>query len=230
MNLKRLPGKSFIGGLTLLALSACDGHSGGSSPGVVSTPTGVHRVAYVAYVNEGTLSLYAEDSAAGRLHDKSETEAGGPLTVSVDPTGKFAYVANAAADEISAYRINPDNGALTPVGVPVYAPHPRSVAVDRSGKFVYAEHKNPNTVSVYRIDASTGTLTSLGTVRNRARAFPSTLTKGGSAAADTPKHAYAGNLNPTQVSAYRMDVSTTDMGTAGTDAGSITMTRKIERH
>ncbi len=230
MNLKRLPGKSFIGGLTLLALSACDGQSGGSSAGVVSTPADVHRVAYVAYVNEGTLSLYAVDSAASRLHDKSETEAGGPLTVSVDPTGKFAYVANEAANEISVYRIDPGTGALTPVGVPVFAPHPRSVSVERSGKFVYVEDKNPNTVSVYRIDAATGALKSLGTVRNRARAFPSTLTKGASAAADTLKYAYVGNLNPTQVSAYRMDASTTDTGTAGTNPGSVTMTRKIERH
>jgi DNA-binding beta-propeller fold protein YncE len=50
--------------------------------------------------------------------------------VAVDPTGRFAYVANAASDNVSAYRIG-TNGALTPVPGSSFAAGitPRSVAI-----------------------------------------------------------------------------------------------------
>jgi hypothetical protein len=37
-----------------------------------------------------------------------------PVSVAVDPTGQFAYVAKRVENNVSAYRIE-DNGALTPV-------------------------------------------------------------------------------------------------------------------
>jgi DNA-binding beta-propeller fold protein YncE len=54
--------------------------------------------------------------------------------VAVDPTGKFAYVANAFGNNVSAYSIGA-NGALTPVtGSPFAAgTAPFSVAVDPTG-------------------------------------------------------------------------------------------------
>jgi 6-phosphogluconolactonase len=38
-----------------------------------------------------------------------------PNWVAVDPSGKFAYVANAGSDTVSGYAINPFTGALTPI-------------------------------------------------------------------------------------------------------------------
>ncbi|MBI1747643.1 MAG: beta-propeller fold lactonase family protein, partial [Acidobacteria bacterium] len=38
-----------------------------------------------------------------------------PESVTVDPTGQFAYVANAGANNVSAYTIDPDTGALTQI-------------------------------------------------------------------------------------------------------------------
>ena len=38
----------------------------------------------------------------------------GPISVAVDPTSKFAYVANFGSNSVSAYGIGP-NGALTPI-------------------------------------------------------------------------------------------------------------------
>jgi hypothetical protein len=67
-----------------------------------------------------------------------------PRSVAVDPTAKFAYVANEGApglgipSNVSAYSIGA-NGALTPVpGSPFAAGlGPRSVAVDPTAKFAY---------------------------------------------------------------------------------------------
>src|SRR5712692_145245 len=58
----------------------------------------------------------------------------GSHSVTVDPTGQFAYVANLGSNDVSAYRIQP-NGALTPVaGSPFPAGvNPISVKVDPRG-------------------------------------------------------------------------------------------------
>ena len=36
-----------------------------------------------------------------------------PSSILIDPTGKFAYVANSGADTVSAYTIDAGSGALT---------------------------------------------------------------------------------------------------------------------
>jgi 6-phosphogluconolactonase len=39
-----------------------------------------------------------------------------PVSITVDPTGKFVYVANYGSNNVSAYTINPATGALTIIG------------------------------------------------------------------------------------------------------------------
>jgi 6-phosphogluconolactonase len=79
--------------------------------------------------------------------------------VAVDPTGKFAYVANLPDNTVSAYSIGAD-GSLTPVsGSPfVTGNEPRSVAVDPTGKFAYVANERSATVSAYSTGAD-GSLT-----------------------------------------------------------------------
>jgi len=91
----------------------------------------------------------------------------GPVSVTVEPSGQFAYV--------SAFAINGNSGALTAVGPPVsvgtnpFSIQPRqrhpaavgtpvaagatptSVAVEPTGKFVYLTNHNSNSVSVFAI-------------------------------------------------------------------------------
>jgi DNA-binding beta-propeller fold protein YncE len=80
----------------------------------------------------------------------------------VDPTGKFAYVANFDSENVSGYSIG-SNGALTPVAGSPFAAgqNTESVAVDPTGKFAYVPNFGdfgvPGTVSGYSI-ASNGAL------------------------------------------------------------------------
>jgi 6-phosphogluconolactonase len=55
-----------------------------------------------------------------------------PTSVAVDPSGKFAYVANAGDNTVSGYTINPATGALTAIAGSPFAEgaEPFSVAVD----------------------------------------------------------------------------------------------------
>jgi DNA-binding beta-propeller fold protein YncE len=83
-----------------------------------------------------------------------------PAWVTVDPSGRFAYVANVFGDNVSAYTINRSTGALRAVAGSPFAAggYPYSVAVDPSGRFAYVANYDSNTISAYTINSSTGAL------------------------------------------------------------------------
>src|SRR5712691_3255658 len=78
------------------------------------------RFAYVANELNGTVSMYIVDATTGQLrHNGYVAIVGGlsPISVTVDPFGRFAYVANMSSgnNNISGYTISASNGALTPI-------------------------------------------------------------------------------------------------------------------
>jgi hypothetical protein len=84
--------------------------------------------------------------------------------LTVDPTGKFTYLANFFFNSVSAYSIN-SNGALAAVpGDPFPTNEPTSVAVDPTGKFAYVTNSLNygvnGTISAYSI-GSNGALTQI---------------------------------------------------------------------
>jgi len=109
--------------LSLLGVAACGGGEEGSGSGTGQRPSGVPRFAYVTNLNSNDVSAYTISPATGALTQilcgggtgciGSNFAAGTlPVSVTVDPSGKFAYVANQASNDVSAYTIN-TNGALT---------------------------------------------------------------------------------------------------------------------
>jgi 6-phosphogluconolactonase (cycloisomerase 2 family) len=83
-----------------------------------------------------------------------------PTSIVVHPSGKFAYVANQAGNDISLLTIDNSTGALTevmprtPAGVtPVY------LTMDVGGDFLFAANQSSNNVSVYSINSGSGALT-----------------------------------------------------------------------
>ena len=151
--------------LVVLFLAACGGGGGGGAAPL--TPL----FAYVANSGDNTVSAYTINGTTGALTQiASSPFAAGtqPNSVTVDPSGKFAYVANTGGN-VSAYTINATSGVLTPVAGSPFAAgaNPLSVTVDPSGTFVYvANAGNPgpngssgNNVSAYTLNATTGALT-----------------------------------------------------------------------
>jgi 6-phosphogluconolactonase (cycloisomerase 2 family) len=169
--------------------------TGGASPQSVAVdPTG--KFAYVANegcpdLSGGSVSMYTIDPTTGALTSVGSLEAAPvgpddvPHSVAVDPTGKFAYVANWSdlTGSVSMYTINATTGALTSIGTtkapcaPPPSPGscaPYSVAVHPSGKFAYVTNEGgfaPTSVSMYTIDATTGALTSIGLIAAGGRAI-----------------------------------------------------------
>jgi len=107
----------FITLLFTFALSACGSSSGGGGGGVSGGGvSNVPRFAYVANQLDNSVSMYTVNASTGQLRHHGYVAAGtGPVSVTVDASGKFAYVANYISNNISAYSLNASTGALTAV-------------------------------------------------------------------------------------------------------------------
>jgi len=154
-------------------------------------------------------------------------------SVTVDPSGKFAYVASSGNvwdidfGSVLTYTINPTTGALTSTtggligtginGTPEFF---NSVAVDPSGKFAYAadggafpvgSFGGSSSVSMYTINSTTGALTSIGMIA--AGAGPDSV-----AVDPAGKFAYVTNFGSNDVSMYTIGATTGALASIGTIA------------
>ena len=146
----------------------------------------------------GNVSTFKVDLTTGILTSIGLSVAAdfGPRSVTVDPSGKFVYVANDGGRDlnpgsVSIYTINGTTGALTSTGMigascaPPPSPGsctPFSVAVHPSGKFAYVADEGgftPTSVSMYSINATTGTLAYMGIVAAGGRAVSVTVDPSG---------------------------------------------------
>jgi 6-phosphogluconolactonase (cycloisomerase 2 family) len=151
-----------------------------------------------------------------------------PQSITVEPTGKFVYVANSGCDafagNVSIYTLNPATGALTSMGPPVTAAdfNSRSLAVDPMGKFAYVANAGDpcqpgatfgGSITMYSINDMTGALTSTGTIEAPCAPPPSPGSCAPISAAVHPsgKFAYVANeggFAPTSVSLYTINATT----------------------
>jgi 6-phosphogluconolactonase len=141
------------------------------------------------------------------------TAGSSPVSVAVDPSGKFAYVVNflGGSGRVSGYTINPSTGALTAItGAPFPAAGDvsNSVAVDPSGKFAYVVNASDtqasfNNVSGYTMNPSSGALTAIAGSPFAAGTIPHSV-----AVDPSGKFAYVANAVDNNVSGYTIDPST----------------------
>lgn len=185
-------------------------------------PFRLPKFAYVTNINSYDVSVYTIDPATGAL-----TSAGtavpamsAPGSVTVDPTGRFAYVAGSS--DISVYTINPTTGALT-AGTSVAVGTgtlPKSIAIDPSGQHAYVANKGTGTVSVYSINQTTGALTAVGSPVTAGTSPQSvTVDPFGKFVYVANEGASANTVSGT-ISVYTRD-STTGALTAGTDVAAM---------
>ena len=112
--------------------------------------------------DSGNVSMYTVDASTGTLTANGTIAArNSPYSVTVDPTGRFAYAATGTG--VSMYTINADTGALMANGN-IFTVAGRSIAVDPTCRFVYVANNGSANVSMFTINPSTGALTSNGTI------------------------------------------------------------------
>jgi 6-phosphogluconolactonase len=104
----------------------------------------------------GYIAAYAIDQQTGSLTPvigSPFTTGQFPYSLAIDPTGHFAYAANAGSNNVYSYTIDSQSGALTQVGLPIAAgTRPLSVAVDPWGQFVYTANTGSSDVSAFAIN------------------------------------------------------------------------------
>jgi DNA-binding beta-propeller fold protein YncE len=225
---------AFAGNVSMYTIDPATGALASIGPAVSTLDEGAHSIivdllskfAYVANWGEGdtagSVSMYTINATTGALTPTGTIAAPcepppspgscAPWSVAVDPSGKFAYVANEggfAPTSISMYAINATTGALTALGLIAAEGRAVSITVHPSGKFAYvADVSNGfpgenNNVSMYNINATTGALTSTGTIA--AELSPSSI-----AIDPSGKFAYVTNSGSNGVSMYTINAT---MGT-----------------
>ena len=168
MNLKRLrvPFRLWKGEILSLRVVLCLFLVGAS-------PLWAHHTADFAYVTNGganSISVYDINSKTGALTPVPGSPfATGvfPISATVDPNGRFVYVANAGIPtnvySVSAYAVNQKSGALTEIPGSPFATgvQPASVTINPNGRFAYVADAglDDGDIAVYTVNATTGALT-----------------------------------------------------------------------
>jgi 6-phosphogluconolactonase len=175
-------GESSVSGFTVdpgsgALISVGAPFSAGSSPvGLAIDPSG--KYLYVA--NEGSNNVSAFEICATALPGCATLPPGslvpvtgspfsaglGPISVVVDPSGNFLYVADTNSNQLSGYRINPSTGGLTALTTPTDSTgtNPTFVAVHPGGNFLYVPNSGSDSISGFRLTTQSGVLTPLATV------------------------------------------------------------------
>jgi 6-phosphogluconolactonase (cycloisomerase 2 family) len=213
--------------LTGILLSSCGGGSAGNNAVTSAKP--------VQYGIEGT----GGGPPPGPVPVKTTNVVScAPSSMTVDPTGRFAYVANegcgnAPPGSVSMYTIDATSGALASIGppVPTNDEGALSVAVSPSGRSLYVanwgEGDTAGSVSVFTVNGTTGALTFTANVRapcDTVPPNPGSCAPWSVALDPSGKFAYVANeggFAPTSVSMYAIDPTTGDLtfiGIVGVEA------------
>jgi 6-phosphogluconolactonase (cycloisomerase 2 family) len=183
--------------------------------GIAVDPLG--RFVYTANSDDNTVSMFTIDQASGVLTATNPPSVSvppvfiengvqsSPGDVTVDPSGRFAYVSDQDDSAISIFAINPNTGVLTPTNPPGVSGGaiPYGVSVAPSGKFAYVPDDLGDQVLMYAVDASTGLLTP-----NPMFAVPAGNQTGWIAVDPSSKFAYAVNRYDGTISMYKIDSAT----------------------
>ena len=127
------------------------------------------RFVYVAYFQEDgphlviPLTLDSNSGTLSRVAAPVAVDQGDWLVP--DPSGRFLYVGNSGSNTISAFKVDPTSGALTPIAGAPFATTGAATqldaapgAIDPSGKYLYVTSSVASNVSVYAIDHNSGRL------------------------------------------------------------------------
>lgn len=138
--------------------------------------------------NSGSVSAFAIEGGSGELLNLNIVSSQGaePTHMSIDATGKFAFVANYAGGTIAAFKIQPDGSLSEAIAVhrdegelgPIHAkgapsgsfaisghdaPHCHMIQCDPQNRFVLQTDLGQDRIYVYRLNSETGQLTPAAT-------------------------------------------------------------------
>jgi 6-phosphogluconolactonase len=122
------------------------------------------KFAYVAIPFLNQIQIFAINATTGALSELGSIQSEFiPYSLAADSFGRFLYIGHAThlKSNVVAYRIDPNSGALSPVGEAItpcadaYCSQPIAMIAEPQGQFIYALH---DILSSFQIDDKTGAL------------------------------------------------------------------------
>jgi 6-phosphogluconolactonase len=236
-EISNLAGKK-MGGITAFAIDAKTGDltqlnqegSGGAGPchlsvdragkNVLAANYGGGSVCVAPIDADGKLrSLSSFIQHKGSSVDKSRQEAPHAHSVNVDANNRFAFVCDLGLDKVLSYKLDADQGKLTPNDPPAVdmAPGagPRHFAFHPDGKAAYAINEMNCTITAMDYDAERGVLTK----RQSVPTTPDGVKKGYSTAEvqvhPSGRFVYGSNRGQNSIAIFKVDTSTHELTPAG---------------
>jgi 6-phosphogluconolactonase (cycloisomerase 2 family) len=134
-----------------------------------------------------------------------------PLSIAIDPAGKFVYTANVNSNDISGYSINGTTGALKPISSSPFTANtdPYALIIDPSGRFLYVVNNLSNDIWAYSINQISGVLSRVGTPLSTGSG-PRALT-----IERTGKFVYVANGDSNNISIFAINSATGGLSAVG---------------
>jgi 6-phosphogluconolactonase (cycloisomerase 2 family) len=178
----------------------------GSEPTSVAVDNGAHYV-YVCNNLDNTISGFSV-SPSGALTSLpgfpiSTSPYTDPLTLTIDPRGKFLYVVAGTSNDVLAYSIDAGTGSLTIVGSLPTGTFPNSVSVDPTGRYLLVSNALSSNVYSYSVDGALGSLTQVAVSSSSGLGNPYAV-----AADPSGKRAYVGNGRPSDIIGFGLNPKT----------------------
>ncbi len=133
-------------------------------------------------------------------------------SINLDPTNRYAFVADLGIDRVMTYQLDLDNGQLIPHTTPwlevTPGAGPRHLAFHPNGKYAYLVTEMGSTIIALAYDAAQGTLTTLQTVPALPEDFAGHSTAADIHVAPSGTFLYASNRGHDSLVIYAIDTTT----------------------
>jgi len=179
------------------------------------------RFIYVPELGLDRVMIYALDKETGAVRPAQQpwievSPGAGPRQLVVHPKGGFAYLINELNSTMSAYRLDPDTGALSELQTLSTLPYGfagatscAEVQITPDGRFLYGSNRGHDSLAIFSIDASTGRMSPIGHESTRGR-IPRNFEVG-----PTGTFVIAANQDTDNLVPFRLDPRTGKLTPAG---------------
>lgn len=202
---------------------------GGGAAFVAVHPAG--NFAFAANYGGGTAAMLpiAEDGTLGEATSTVQHYGSGPNTqrqekphphsINIDPSGKFAIVADLGIDKLMIYRLDLSAGKLIsnePASASVQpGSGPRHIAFDPGGKFAYVVNEMGNTVTAFTWDSDRGIFSDFQTLSTLPAGFNGENTAAEVQMHPSGKFLYASNRGHQSIAIFSVDQATGKLNSLG---------------
>ena len=123
-------------------------------------------IVYSSNEQGNSVTVYNYESNKGNLHPiqtvstlpKGYDGQNSCSQIQITPDGKFLYAPNRGHNSIAGFRVNPNNGHLSPIAQAPTEAVPRAFSIDLQGNFLYVAGLETGKLASYRIDQDSGEL------------------------------------------------------------------------